>query len=147
MPTDLSKFNPKALEFELLLDDSSTITDETLLKFTWKMVSYESENMSIQIIFVDPLSISAGSQRDKWKITVTDPDYFISEESGLKIPLNSDYELKLPKMMPNTEFTSQFVAMTEGFGAVAKTTLIGNWVTNLALQGAMHFLWGLIHCL
>ena len=76
--------------------------------------------MLIQINFADPLSISSGSQRDKWKITVTDPDYFISEQNkNRKVPFNSVYELKLPKMMPNTEFTSQYVAMTDGLGAVA----------------------------
>lgn len=50
-------------------------------------------------------------------------------------------------MMPDTEFTKKFVAVSDGVGALARTTLFGNYIIHIVFSGAMHFLWGLIHCL
>ena len=61
--------------------------------------------------------------------------------------MNSTDVVKLPRMMPKTELTQQFISMSDGVGALATTTLLGNYAINLTLSGAMHFLWGLIHCL
>ena len=103
--------------------------------------------MSIKVNFKEPTSISSGIYRDTWVATIRDPEFFISSESKLRIPMNTKDAIKVPSMMPDTEFTKTFIAMSSVASDVAKTTLVGNFVTNLILSGAMHFLWGLIHCL
>ena len=61
--------------------------------------------------------------------------------------MNATDAIKVPRMMANTEFTERFVAVSDGMGTLAGTTLVSSYAINFVLQGAMHFLWGLIHCL
>ena len=61
--------------------------------------------------------------------------------------MNTTESIKVPKMMANTEFTEQFVAVSDGIGTLVSTTLVGSYTINFAFQGTMHLLWGLIHCL
>lgn len=103
--------------------------------------------MTVEVSFVDPVSVSSGIYRDFFVATIRDPEYFISAESFLRIPANSTDSTKIPKMMPDTEFTKKFVAVSDGVGALARTTLFGNYIIHIVFSGAMHFLWGLIHCL
>ena len=103
--------------------------------------------MTIQIEFKKPKRISAGTSKDKLKIEVKDPKYFFSKESLRTIALNSTSEVKLPKMLANTEATDVFVKSSEVFAVVTKTVLLGNFVANIAISGALNLLWGLLHCL
>ena len=103
--------------------------------------------MTFQVTFVDPTSISSGIQRDVWVATIRDPEFFVSVETFKRIPSNTTDSMKVPKMMPNTEFSKQFVAISDVIGTFAGITLVSNYAINLVLQGAMHILWGLIHCL
>lgn len=50
-------------------------------------------------------------------------------------------------MMPDTDFTRNFVGMSGGFGNFTNASLVGNFLVNLLLSGAMNLLWGLLHAL
>ena len=53
--------------------------------------------------------------------------------------------MKIPKQMSNSAFTRTFADLSGGLGNVAQGTLIGNFLLNLLLSGAMNLLWGLLH--
>ena len=76
-----------------------------------------------------------------------DPELFVSVETFLRIPMNASDTIKVPKMMANTELTEQFVAVSDGMGTLVGTTLVSSYFINFLLEGTMHLLWGLIHCL
>ena len=49
--------------------------------------------------------------------------------------------------MSNTEFTKVFVELSGSLTNVSQVVLIGNFVINVILAGAMYVLWGLLHSL
>ena len=72
-----------------MVNYSSTVTDLSLLDFTWKVTSFTEKSMKVQVSFVDPVSVSSGLYRDYFVATIRDPEYFISDESFLRISANS----------------------------------------------------------
>ena len=48
-------------------------------------------------------------------------------------------------MLPNTQFTGIFMASANSFGDFTNAVVIGNFMMNLFLSGAMTFLWGLLN--
>ena len=61
--------------------------------------------------------------------------------------MNVTDTIKVPKQMENSAFTKAFSTFNEGVGNGAKGALIGNFVVNLLLSGAMNLLWGLLHAM
>ena len=121
--------------------------DEKDFGFKWTVESFQESLMIIQIEFAKPERISAGVSRDMLKVEVKDPKYFFSKESLKTIPLNSTAEIKLPKMMANTQATEVFIDSSATFAVVTQTVLLGNFVGNIMISGALNLLWGLLHCL
>lgn len=128
-------------------DESNYITDPSVLDFTWEAISFEERIMQIQVTFAKPSYISGGLNRDRFKATVKDTKYFFSAESLKPIPLETSDSVKAPKMMPNTDFTKAFVSGSSGFGNFTNASLVGNFLLNLLLSGAMNLLWGLLHAM
>ena len=69
--------------------------------------------MKIQINWLYPYQVSAGLQRDRMNLTVIDSSYFFSYKYLSEIPEGTNDTSRVPKMMPNTEFTKQFTQITE----------------------------------
>ena len=103
--------------------------------------------MTIMITFAKPSYISAGLNRDTFKMTILEQSLFYSVESQLFIEKFATDAVKAPKSMPNTEFTKAFVGVSGGMGSMTNAGMLGNFVINLFLSGAMNMLWGLLHCL
>ena len=59
--------------------------------------------------------------------------------------VDSSSTIKVPKMMPNTQFTETFIGFTSGVGDFPNAALVGNFMTNLILSGTMNLLWSLLH--
>ena len=49
--------------------------------------------------------------------------------------------------MANTAFTKAFADLNGSLGNFANGALIGNFLMNLLLSGAMNFLWGMLHAM
>ena len=77
--------------------------------------------------------------------TVINSTFFYSEESQLEIVAKTNDKTKVPKMMPNTEFTIIFNSVNEGVGGFSNAALASNFILNLLMAGSMGFLWGLLH--
>ena len=103
--------------------------------------------MLIKVIFAKPSYISAGVVRDVMSATIKDQQYFWSRDSLQPIPLETTSSIKAVKMMPDTSFTRNFVGASDGFGNFTNASLVGNFLVNLLLSGAMNLLWGLLHAL
>ena len=145
---DLSQLNQTVLELILELDESNFIEDPSLVDFTWEVISFEERLLVIQVTFARPSYISSGLSRDRFRATVKDSTYFVSAESLKAIPVETTYALsKVPKMMPNNEFTKIFVRASQGFGNFANLSFCGNFVINLFLSGAMNTLWGMVNAM
>lgn len=63
------------------------------------------------------------------------------------IPVGTTAEIRIPVMMPNTDFTKKFTEATETAESITQITLVGNAFVNILLSGAMTFLWGMINCI
>ena len=103
--------------------------------------------MSIQLTFKDPVFISAGLTKDILKATVLDPRLFQSKETNLNFRYHETHEIKVPKIMENSEFTTIFVGFSENAGYVSTSAICGNAILNIFLSGSMHLLWGFINSL
>ena len=77
--------------------------------------------------------------------TIKNSNYFVSQESQLIIVAESSDEVKVPKMMPKSEFTAIFDSVNQGVGGFSNAALASNFVVNLLLSGSMGLLWGLLH--
>ena len=80
-------------------------------------------------------------------MTIKDADLFISNSTLLTISAGETHEVKVPKMMPNDEFTKQFTAVTASAQDITNVALVSNVFINILLSSAMTFLWGLLHCM
>ena len=101
--------------------------------------------MHIQIEFKKTYQISAGTNRDWLVATIKNETYFFSGESLQFIEVDIYDEIKIPKTMPNNEFTAIFSSSSESFGDFSNAMVVGNFMTNLLLSGTMTYLWGLLN--
>ena len=69
--------------------------------------------MKIKIIFDQLEYISVGQNRDMLKVTIIKPDWFVSQENALSIEKDSSETAKVPKMMPDNDFTRELLELTE----------------------------------
>ena len=131
-----------------MLDDSNDIEDDlSKVAFTWSLVSFDESGMQIQIEFTSPVYVSTGFARDKLRATVRKPAYFQSRDTFLSIPIDAADKIKIPKQMANTAFTKAFASFNVGAGDLTNGALLGNFLFNLLLSGAMNLLWGLLHAM
>ena len=101
--------------------------------------------MNIQIEFKKIEQISAGLTRDQLIATVRNSTFFFSSETLQYIPAQTSDQIKVPKMMPNTEFTRFFSSFSIEVGHLTSAALVGNFTINLILKSAMSVLWSLLH--
>ena len=85
--------------------------------------------------------------RDFLKVTLKDNEHFFSTETKKNIPVGETDSIKVTKMMPNDEFTRNFIATAENAQSVTNGILIGNFFINLLLSGSMTLLWGMLNCM
>ena len=55
--------------------------------------------------------------------------------------------VKVPRQMPNNDFTQGYSSVTEATESITNAALVGNFFLNLVLSGAMTFLWGMLNCM
>ena len=55
--------------------------------------------------------------------------------------------VKVPRQMPNNDFTKSYSSVTEATESITNAALVGNFFLNLVLSGAMTFLWGMLNCM
>lgn len=103
--------------------------------------------MKIQLELANPYQISQGLARDVLELTILDPDMFFSARAAVGIKAGKSDTHKLPRMMPNSQFTETFKEITENANQFTLAATVGNFFVNLLLSGAMGFLWGLLHCM
>ena len=89
--------------------------------------------MSIQILFEEPLYISAYDPLDLLQLTSMEPlpSFRISEY--------------LPAQLANNITTQKFEKLTNSVDTSARTTLASNYVLNVLISGGLNCLWGAIH--
>ena len=109
------------------------------------VTEFKEMSMTMQITFTSPAYISAGLNRDLFRMTVLESDHFYSAETKSFIIAGTNSKIKAPKMMPNTAFTKAFVGLSGSFGSLTNAGMVGNFAVNLLLSGAMNMLWGLLH--
>ena len=63
------------------------------------------------------------------------------------IPVETTDRIKVPKVMPNTEFTLFFSNSISSFGDFTNAAVVGHFMLNLLLSSTMTFLWGLLNSL
>ena len=141
---DKSKINDEVFELKIVPDETNE-QDEIYFNFSWYVTSFESFSMNIQIEFSDVYVISDGLNRDKLVATVKNSTYFFSGDNLQSIIQDTSEEIKVPRMMPNTEFTAVFNNINEAMGGVSNAAMVSNFAVNLLLQGSMSALWGLLH--
>ena len=61
--------------------------------------------------------------------------------------MNVTDTIKVTKQMANSVFTKAFASFNGGVGDLTNGALIGNFIFNLLLSGAMNLLWGLLHAM
>ena len=145
---ELSQFTDSVLELTLEPNEFNIIEEPEIdLAFTWEALSFSEREMTIQVTFAKPSFISAGVNRDDFTATVKDTKYFFSAETLVPIPLETSDSVLAPKMMPNSDFTKAFAGGSTSFGNFTNASLVGNFVVNLLLSGAMNLLWGLLHAM
>ena len=145
MVEDLTSFTDANVIIEVLPDESNDQDDASKFDLTWVATEFNERSMTIQITFLTPAYISAGLNRDSVRMTVLESDHFYSAETKSEIIAGTNSKIKAPKMMPNTAFTKAFVGMSGSFGNLTNAGMLGNFVVNLLLSGAMNMLWGLLH--
>ena len=79
------------------------------------------------------------------KVIVLDSSYFTTIDGLRSIAKGVSDSIKVPKMMPNTEFTEAFAGANSAFGGLTNSAIVSNFTINLLLSGSMSFLWGLLH--
>ena len=97
------------------------------------------------MIFTTPEYVSAGLQRDQIRMTILDSANFFAVETQSFIIAGTHDKVDAPKMMPNTALTKAFVGFSDSFGSLTNAGMLGNFLVNLLLSGAMNMLWGLLH--
>ena len=81
------------------------------------------------------------------KATVKNETFFFADESLQFIPVETSDKIKVPKVMPNTEFTNFFSSTISTVGDFTNVVVVGNFMLNLLLSGTMTFIWGLLNSL
>ena len=56
-------------------------------------------------------------------------------------------QIKVPKMMPNDEFTESYKSAVEASQSITTAVLVGDFFGNLLLSGPMTLLWGMLNCM
>ena len=141
------EINPSSFYLEVAPDITNELQAPELQKFTWEVVSFSESGMSIQMTFDDPAFVSAGLSKDILKATVLDPRLFRSKETDLNFQFLETDEIKLPKIMEDSQLTKIFVGFSENAGYVSTSAICGNAILNILLSGSMHLLWGFINSL
>ena len=62
--------------------------------------------------------------------TVRQSDWFTSKENFSSIKEGSSSSLKVPKMMPDTEFTRLMLEITEVVTDITNALVMSNWALN-----------------
>ena len=96
------------LEVEIKQGSEETSAPISELGFKVELLSYDSENIKLKLIFENPLSISSGEKADTIKIYFLKPELFISKESGKTVKATKVLYYRLPKQFPDVsdyEFT------------------------------------------
>ena len=90
-------------ETDILLEIVPSDPDEVdieILKFTWIVESYTSDNMIIEITFENPVEISAhGKNNDELRLTVLNPVRFWSERTKLSVKAGTKTQNSIPSQL------------------------------------------------
>ena len=58
--------------------------------------------MVLQVEFQNPLSISIGSRQDIFHMTILNPNFFISKDSGKTIEKGEEFDTKIPRQFASS---------------------------------------------
>jgi hypothetical protein len=115
--------------------------DLTKLNFTWFAKSYDIDSILIKLNFKNPLDISRLHVYDFIVLYFLERDHFICTE--LNKPLDAQYNLlwkKVPKQLPDTDFTRSVKSNAELGEETMRWILIAAFFISLFIGGGMKYM-------
>ena len=118
------------------------------LNFTWNVTSFVDTDLTIQIMFFSPLTISPFSEKDQLIFHVKEPGNFYSPE--LQRSLHEYWwtlVTSVQKQLPNDSSSDNLLDSAESGQATMKMMLIISFAMNLVMSGAMIYMMAMIRSL
>ena len=137
---DLSHF----IKFYLIQgsNDSAPINE---FDYETELTGFTARSMILKFTFAYPLSISTGTQPDKFRLNILEPDLFISKDSGKTIEQGTVLEVNIPRQFPSSnEFNFIQVTSTtvEAATSTAGFTLI---LLSLVMAASLKTMWNVMN--
>eukprot|EP00347_Sterkiella_histriomuscorum_P002830 403366637 len=129
VPQNYWKFDDKVLQIQILDYEDSQKTD---LKFTWEVIDFNSNTMTVQLTFEDPSKISASviinlslfrlQDRDNLKVKFLANRYFVEKSTGLFIEKDHTIKKQIPKQLKSDSATA-FLMNSGSSGALSLSSM------------------------
>ena len=103
--------------------------------------------MLLQLLFENAIEISQHGKREKLKLTVLNPEVFLSESTFKFIPEGFNDEKNIPVQLPVTLETEVLEVLANVLLLVTGATVVSHFVSNIAIAGTLNYLWSMINCL
>ena len=142
---NLTIINSTVIQLEIVPDEPET--DMTLLEFTWNVTDFTASTMTIHMYFTKPVYVSSRSVRDQLQLTILDSHSFKSKESMLSLTEGEKLAYAIPSQLAQSRANDLLINSVGSLKTVANTALVGNFIVNIVISGALNFLWGMINCL
>ena len=142
---NLTTINSTVIQLEIVPDEPDT--DMTLLEFTWNVTDFTASTMTIHMYFTKPVYVSSRSVRDQLQLTILDSHSFKSTESNLFLTEGEKLAYTIPSQLAQSKANDLLISSVGSVETVANTALVGNFIINILISGALNFLWGMINCL
>jgi hypothetical protein len=121
------------------LDESFVLST---VNFTWSCTKLVNNKMEFKLTFPNPYEISPLSDQDKFIFYIKEEGYpiFRSRDGKDLLPSNVLMIKKIPKQMPDTDFTKQFMSSVNSANKQLKIMLLVTFLMNLVLSGSLRYM-------
>ena len=110
--------------------------------FKWNITTYSNYTMNIQLIFEDPLQISA-SQNDEIKVTFNDTR-FIYDFAGQEVNNGTQLIMAIPPQYSSNIEAEIFESFVETFETYETGSFSSDIAVNAVVAGTLNHVWSII---